>query len=131
MLVSVASIDRSGTTLFWWQRWDLLRSKGSSDTSQASGEIEELRRVKEKREDKGKGFDLEEVPHPHSIHHHCPCSVERVKRSLVLLGPGNLDDMIKKGNDVEVKCEFCCKVHTVKQEELLLVRKEVQGVTQH
>ena len=60
VLVSVASIDRSGTTLFWWQRWDLLRSKGSSDTSQASGEIEELRRVKEKREDKGKGLDLED-----------------------------------------------------------------------
>lgn len=57
-------------------------------------------------------FEFEEVIHPYTPHYECGCSVERVERSLLLLGPGTLDDMIRDNEAAEIACEFCgCKYH--------------------
>ncbi len=46
---------------------------------------------------------LEEKP----IIFKCSCSVERVKRSLTLIGTDELSAMLNESKDVEVMCEFC------------------------
>lgn len=37
----------------------------------------------------------------------CPCTVDRVKRSLSLIGNTELQDMVNEGKDVEIMCDFC------------------------
>jgi molecular chaperone Hsp33 len=55
-------------------------------------------------------FEFEEMIHPYQPHYQCGCSIERVERSLMLLGPGTLDEMIRDKETAEIACEFCgCK----------------------
>jgi molecular chaperone Hsp33 len=52
----------------------------------------------------------------------CECSVERVKRSLALIGADELQDMLKENKDVEIVCDFCSEKYNFKPsmiEELL------------
>jgi molecular chaperone Hsp33 len=37
----------------------------------------------------------------------CPCDLERVRRAVTLLGPEETRDMARRGEWVEVRCEFC------------------------
>jgi molecular chaperone Hsp33 len=55
-------------------------------------------------------FEFEEILHPYKPHYKCGCSLDRVERSLMLLGPGTLDEMIAENETAEIACEFCgCK----------------------
>lgn len=57
--------------------------------------------------------ELVENVHPFPIQYFCPCTLERVERTLVMLGKEALADFIHKGKDVEVKCEFCKKNYNI------------------
>ena len=37
----------------------------------------------------------------------CPCTVERVKRSIALIGNEELQSIIDEGKDAEITCDFC------------------------
>lgn len=43
----------------------------------------------------------------------CPCSLDRVERTLLLLGRASLAEMALKGEPVQVRCEFCAKHYSV------------------
>lgn len=43
----------------------------------------------------------------HDIFFRCGCSREKVERALLSLGPAELEDICRKQEGVEVKCEFC------------------------
>ena len=66
---------------------------------------------------------LKEVEHPYFLSYTCRCSVQRVERTLSLMGKGTLSEMALKGEPVKVKCEFCGKQYEIevkKLRELLL-----------
>ncbi len=58
------------------------------------------------------------VKHPFDVTYTCKCSRERVERTLVLTGRASLAEMILKGADVPVTCQFCGKSFTVTVEEI-------------
>jgi len=49
---------------------------------------------------------------------HCPCSVERVLRALVLLGPVELADIVARRESLEVRCEFCAEQYHLAGDEV-------------
>jgi len=57
----------------------------------------------------------------------CPCSRERVLGALLLLGPDEIDDMIRKEGRAEVRCEFCAEQYVVGREELGMLIRETAG----
>lgn len=70
------------------------------------------------------GLDIEyngELP----VRFYCNCDRERVDKVLISLGPKELDDMIKDGLPVELKCRFCAKPYTFSIEELKSIRAEM------
>jgi len=53
------------------------------------------------------------VEHNHFIAYSCRCSMDRVEKTLSLMGRVTLAEMALKGEDVSVKCEFCGKQYVV------------------
>lgn len=61
--------------------------------------------------------------HPFEAEYFCPCSLERVERTLKLMGKEGLGDLIARGEEIRVNCEFCQELYTVsvdRARELLL-----------
>lgn len=48
----------------------------------------------------------------------CNCTRERVEKALIGLGREELDDMIKEGKDIELKCQVCNKPYNFTIDEL-------------
>ena len=55
---------------------------------------------------------------PPSLAESCQCSDERVMRTLRLLPRSEVDDIMEKNEDIEVKCEFCGKLYNLTPEEI-------------
>ena len=53
----------------------------------------------------------------------CDCSKERVARAIATLSKKDLDDIIKDGEAIEVKCQFCNKAYHFDVDELKEMRK--------
>jgi molecular chaperone Hsp33 len=68
---------------------------------------------------------LKESIHPHQVKYHCPCSRERVDRTLKLLGKGALAEMILKGTPSEVQCHFCGRTYQVELSALRQLHDEL------
>ncbi|MCC8152053.1 MAG: Hsp33 family molecular chaperone HslO [Lachnospiraceae bacterium] len=49
---------------------------------------------------------------------YCNCSKERVKKALISLGRDDLQELIKEGESIEVKCDMCNSAYTFAVEEL-------------
>ena len=62
--------------------------------------------------------ELIPVDHPFEVSYSCKCSKERVERTLVLTGRASLAEMILKGAEVPVTCQFCGKQYLVTVDEL-------------
>lgn len=56
----------------------------------------------------------------------CNCSKERVKKVLISVGKKELEDMIKDGEDIEVKCHFCNKGYQFSPDELKQLLKVIK-----
>ena len=72
-----------------------------------------------------KGFSLEVIDESKASYN-CDCSRERVERALVSLGEKEIDDMIKEGKEIEVKCHFCNKDYNFTTENLTFLKKFVK-----
>lgn len=48
----------------------------------------------------------------------CNCDKERVEKALISLGRKELDDMIKAGEQIEIKCQICNKAYYFSVDEL-------------
>ena len=55
---------------------------------------------------------------PASLAASCKCSEERVMRTLRLLPRTEIEDIMEKHEDIEVKCEFCGKRYNMTPEEI-------------
>jgi len=58
------------------------------------------------------------------LQYHCPCSKERAKTTLVLLGKEEIDSMIKEGS-AEVNCVFCGAHYYFERQELEDIRESI------
>ncbi len=70
-------------------------------------------------------FKLIELEHKHPIEYQCRCNVERMKRSLMLLGVDELDSIIREGQALDVNCEFCGRKYQVSTDDQQKIRDEV------
>ncbi len=70
-------------------------------------------------------FKLIELEHDYPIEYQCRCNVERMKRSLMLLGVDELDSMIQENKALDVSCEFCGRKYQVSTEDQQKIRNEV------
>ncbi len=70
-------------------------------------------------------FELVELDHDYSVEYKCRCSKERVMRSVGLLGLKELDDIIDKGENTEVSCEFCGRKYSLVTDDIREVRQDV------
>jgi molecular chaperone Hsp33 len=52
----------------------------------------------------------------------CSCSKDRIRRVLTSIGTQELDEMIREGKTIEVKCHFCNTAYPVTVEELIALR---------
>ena len=57
----------------------------------------------------------------------CPCTRERVLGALLLLGPAEIEDMIAKEGQAEVRCEFCAERYLIGRDELAMLIREPKG----
>lgn len=58
------------------------------------------------------------VEHPYPIVYSCRCQQERAQRAIGFLGKATVSEMVMKGKDVEVTCEFCGQSYLVSVAEL-------------
>lgn len=54
------------------------------------------------------GFGLE-IMETHEVSFACSCSMERIEKALISIGPKDIQEMIAEGRPVEVGCQFCKK----------------------
>ncbi|MBR5765586.1 MAG: Hsp33 family molecular chaperone HslO [Lachnospiraceae bacterium] len=56
---------------------------------------------------------------------YCNCSKERVEKALISLGKKELNDIVKDGKDIELKCHFCSKAYNFTLDEVKEILKRV------
>ncbi len=56
----------------------------------------------------------------------CPCTLDRVKRSLSLVGADELTQMVSEDKDFEVKCDFCSENYVLNPEILKSILSSIQ-----
>ncbi|MCX6128886.1 MAG: Hsp33 family molecular chaperone HslO [Proteobacteria bacterium] len=71
-------------------------------------------------------FPFIEILHPHTIHYQCGCTLDRVERSLLLLGQETLSEMIDEGQPAHINCEFCGKAYQLEVPELQQLRNKLK-----
>ncbi len=71
-------------------------------------------------------FHFEEIKHPYEARYECGCSIDRVERSLILLGAGTLDEMIQDDETAQISCEFCGRGYELTVPELQRLRATLQ-----
>jgi len=77
------------------------------------------------------GIPYTEIPHEFEIQYFCPCTQERVLRSLGVLGMADLEDMINQKENAEVTCQMCGRRYTVTVEELQDLKTQLHKNSMH
>ncbi|MDW8190089.1 MAG: Hsp33 family molecular chaperone HslO [Pseudobdellovibrionaceae bacterium] len=65
---------------------------------------------------------ITEIDYPYSIRYECPCSLERVLRSLTLFEEEDIEAMIQEGSQEIVTCQMCGEIYHISQEHLETVK---------
>jgi molecular chaperone Hsp33 len=77
------------------------------------------------------GMPFTEIPHEHVVRYFCPCTVDRVKRALGILGINDLQEMIEENETTEVTCQMCGQNYHVSVEELKELKEELHKNSMH
>lgn len=70
----------------------------------------------------GMPFDIMER---RTVIYYCPCTKERVLDAIVSLGEEDIKEFIRKGDSLDVQCQFCKKGYTITQDELKEILKSL------
>lgn len=73
------------------------------------------------------GFGLMNLEHEYPIKYECRCNIDRVKRSVALLGVNELSEIIRQNQPLEVACEFCGRKYLLGKEQIEEVRSKVKS----
>jgi molecular chaperone Hsp33 len=60
-----------------------------------------------------------------SLFYRCSCSRERIEQALITLGRKGLEDVLHDEEDIDIKCEFCRRIHMFKKEEIMRLLEEM------
>lgn len=77
------------------------------------------------------GIPFTELPHPHIVKYHCPCTTDRVKRALTTLGVEGLQEMIDENKPSEITCQVCGRKYSLSIEELTELRESLRKSQMH
>lgn len=77
------------------------------------------------------GIPFTEIPHPYTVEYSCPCSEERVKNALSILGLEELDDMIAKEESSQIVCEMCGRPYELSPDDIKEVRNALYKSSLH
>ena len=69
-------------------------------------------------------LEMTMVAHEHPISYQCRCSMDRVERSLTLVGKEELKSLVADAKNTDVRCEFCGKTYTVTLQRLKALLSE-------
>jgi molecular chaperone Hsp33 len=72
-----------------------------------------------------KDFKITEMDHPHPIEYSCRCTIQRVTRSLSLLGLKEIDEIMEEAKPLAVACEFCGREYSITKQHLEKLRSEM------
>lgn len=72
---------------------------------------------------------LMELEHDYPIKYECRCNIDRVKRSVALLGATELEEIIQEGKPLEVGCEFCGRKYSLTTADITDVRSKLNRET--
>jgi molecular chaperone Hsp33 len=62
---------------------------------------------------------MNQVEHPFEIKYSCRCSIDRVERSITMLGRDEVQKIVDDGVDAKVRCEFCGRTYVLEMTKLL------------
>ena len=68
------------------------------------------------------GMDME-ILSDMPVEFYCNCSRERVAKALYSIGKKEMDEMIRDGDPIEVKCHFCNTAYQFSVEDLIQIRQ--------
>jgi molecular chaperone Hsp33 len=77
------------------------------------------------------GLPHTEIPHEFQVKYFCPCTADRVKRALSVLGPNDLQEMIDDNETTEVTCQMCGRNYQVSVDELKDLKEELHKNSMH
>jgi molecular chaperone Hsp33 len=56
---------------------------------------------------------------------YCPCDRNRIVQAVVALGRDEMQQIVDDGEELEIRCEFCCATYSVSPEEVRTVLRDV------
>lgn len=59
--------------------------------------------------------------------YYCPCTKDRVLDAIVVLGREDMEELVSKGEVLNVQCEFCKTEYVVSQDELLFLLHSIES----
>ena len=68
-----------------------------------------------------------EVMEKHDVSFHCGCSMERIEKALISIGPKDIREMIEDGEPIEVGCQFCAKKYRFEVPDLKRILEIQEG----
>lgn len=70
-------------------------------------------------------YAFKQLDHHANLHISCTCSMSKIERTIKLLGLGEIEDMIRDGKDLYIRCQFCGSNYTVPMSRLKLLRRSL------
>jgi molecular chaperone Hsp33 len=71
----------------------------------------------------GERVDALDILDARSVRFHCPCTRDRARTTLGLLGQDDLGAMIREDGAAEVTCDFCRTTYTFTDADLEQIRR--------
>ncbi|MCB0422111.1 MAG: Hsp33 family molecular chaperone HslO [Bdellovibrionales bacterium] len=78
-----------------------------------------------------KDIEVHEIDHPHELTYTCRCSKARLIQAMELFPVEDLEDILRKGKEVEAKCEICGRVYEISLEKIEEIKNKVRKTTLH
>ncbi|MEY4615967.1 MAG: hypothetical protein RJB66_927 [Pseudomonadota bacterium] len=114
---------------------DNIIEKIDENQKQASREISkmirEMKSPLELVEPYLNGIPFTEIPHDFPIEYSCPCTPERVKNALSILGVEELDDMLEKQEKTQIICQMCGRPYELTLDDIKEVRNALYKTSLH
>ncbi|MEW6162955.1 MAG: Hsp33 family molecular chaperone HslO [Nitrospirota bacterium] len=68
-----------------------------------------------------------EISEWRDVFYYCPCTKDRVLDAIVALGKKDIEDLAKKGEALNVQCEFCRTEYAVSKKEILSLLNSIES----
>jgi molecular chaperone Hsp33 len=67
-----------------------------------------------------------DIPHPHELYYHCPCTKERVLDAMRLWGEQDIQMMLVEGGQETATCQMCGRIYRLQPEDLQEILRRIR-----